>query len=160
MQAPLFSAKTEWCEPTSFPDLSSYGEIAIDLETKDPDLVKKGSCSTRGGGDVVGIAVAVKDWCGYYPIAHEGGGNMDRKRVLKWFKDVLKTPAQKIFHNAIYDVCWIKRLGLTLHGTIIDTMIVASLINENKFKYDLNSVAKEYTGIGKNEAALQSAARE
>ena len=160
MQTPLFSAKTEWCEPTSFPDLSSYDEIAIDLETKDPDLVKKGSCSTRGGGDVVGIAVAVKDWCGYYPIAHEGGGNMDRKRVLKWFKDVLKTPAKKIFHNAVYDVCWIKRLGLTLHGTIIDTMIMASLVNENKFKYDLNSVAKEYTGIGKNEAALQSAARE
>ena len=160
MQTPLFSAKTEGCEPTSFPDLSSYDEIAIDLETKDPDLVKKGSCSTRGGGEVVGIAVAVKDWCGYYPIAHEGGGNMDRKRVLKWFKDVLKTPAKKIFHNAIYDVCWIKRLGLTLHGTIIDTMIMASLINENKFKYDLNSVAKEYTGIGKNEAALQSAARE
>jgi DNA polymerase I-like protein with 3'-5' exonuclease and polymerase domains len=160
MQAPLFSAKTEWCEPTSFPDLSSYDEIAIDLETKDPDLVTKGSCSTRGGGDVVGIAVAVNNWCGYYPIAHEGGGNMDRKRVLKWFKDILKTPAKKIFHNAIYDVCWIKRLGLTIHGTIIDTMIVASLINENKFKYDLNSVAKEYTGIGKNEAALQSAARE
>ena len=160
MQVPLFSAKTEWCEPTSFPDLSSYDEIAIDLETKDPDLVKKGSCSTRGGGEVVGIAVAVKDWCGYYPIAHEGGGNMDRKRVLKWFKDVLKTPAKKIFHNAVYDVCWIKRLGLTLHGTIIDTMIMASLINENKFRYDLNSVAKEYTGIGKNEAALQSAARE
>ena len=160
MQAPLFSAKTEWCEPTSFPDLSSYDEIAIDLETKDPDLVKKGSCATRGGGDVVGIAVAVKDWCGYYPIAHEGGGNMDRKRVLKWFKDVLKTPAKKIFHNAVYDVCWIKRLGLTVHGTIIDTMIMASLVNENKFKYDLNSVAKEYTGIGKNEAALQSAARE
>ena len=160
MQTPLFSAKTEWCEPTSFPDLSSYDEIAIDLETKDPDLVKKGSCATRGGGGVVGIAVAVKDWCGYYPIAHEGGGNMDRKRVLKWFKDVLKTPAKKIFHNAIYDVCWIKRLGLTLHGTIMDTMIVASLVNENKFKYDLNSVAKEYTGIGKNEAALQSAARE
>ena len=160
MQAPLFSAKTEWCEPTSFPDLSSYDEIAIDLETKDLDLVKKGSCSTRGGGDVVGIAVAVKDWCGYYPIAHEGGGNMDRKRVLKWFKDVLKTPGKKIFHNAIYDVCWIKRLGLTVHGTIVDTMIMASLVNENKFRYDLNSVAKEYTGIGKNEAALQSAARE
>ena len=57
-------------------------------------------------------------------------------------------------------MCWIKRLGLTVHGTIIDTMIMASLVNENKFKYDLNSVAKEYTGIGKNEAALQSAARE
>jgi len=160
MQFPLFKANSEWCTPTEFPDLSKYDEIAIDLETKDPDLTKKGSCSTRGGGNVVGIAVAVKNWCGYFPIAHEGGGNMDRRQVLKWFTDVLKTPALKIFHNAMYDVLWIRRLGLTIHGTIIDTMIMASLVNENKFKYDLNSVAKEYTGVGKDETALQKAAKE
>ena len=160
IQQPLFKAKSEWCAPTEFPDLSKYDEIAIDLETKDPDLTKKGSCSTRGGGEVVGIAVAVKDWCGYYPIAHEGGGNLNRKKVLKWFTDVLKTPAKKIFHNAMYDVLWIKRLGLTIHGTIIDTMVVTALVNENRFRFDLNSVAKEYTGIGKNEAALQEAAKD
>ena len=160
IQQPLFKAKSEWCAPTEFPDLSHYEEISIDFETKDPDLIKKGSCSTRGGGDVVGIAVAVKDWCGYYPIAHEGGGNLNRKKVLKWFTDVLKTPAKKIFHNAMYDVLWIKRLGLTIHGTIIDTMVVTALVNENRFRFDLNSVAKEYTGIGKNESALQEAAKE
>ena len=160
IQPPLFKAKSEWCAPTDFPDLSKYDEIAIDLETKDPDLTKKGSCSTRGGGDVVGIAVAVKDWCGYYPIAHEGGGNLDRKKVLKWFTDVLKTPAMKIFHNAMYDVLWIKRLGLTIHGTIVDTMVVTALVNENRFRFDLNSVAKEYTGMGKNESSLQEAAKE
>lgn len=160
IQQPLFKAKSEWCTPTEFPDLLKYDEIAIDLETKDPDLTKKGSCSTRGGGDVVGIAVAVKDWCGYYPIAHEGGGNLDRKKVLKWFTNVLKTPAKKIFHNAMYDVLWIKRLGLTVHGTIIDTMVVTALVNENRFRFDLNSVAKEYTGMGKNESSLQEAAKE
>ena len=160
IQPSLFKAKSEWCAPTEFPDLSKYDEIAIDLETKDPDLTKKGSCSTRGGGEVVGIAVAVKDWCGYYPIAHEGGGNLDRKKVLKWFTDVLKTPAKKIFHNAMYDVLWIKRLGLTIHGTIVDTMVATALVNENRFRFDLNSVAKEYTGIGKNESALQEAAKE
>ena len=160
IQQPLFKAKSEWCAPTEFPDLSLYEEIAIDLETKDPDLTTKGSCSTRGGGDVVGIAVAVKDWCGYYPIGHEGGGNLNRKKVLKWFTDILQTPAMKIFHNAMYDVLWIKRLGLTIHGTIIDTMVVTALVNENRFRFDLNSVAKEYTGIGKNESALQEAAKE
>jgi len=160
IQQPLFKAKSEWCAPTDFPDLSKYDEIAIDLETKDPDLTKKGSCSTRGGGEVVGIAVAVENWCGYYPIAHEGGGNLDRKKVLKWFTDVLKTPASKIFHNAMYDVLWIKRLGLTIHGTIIDTMVVTALVNENRFRFDLNSVAKEYTGMGKNENSLQEAAKE
>ena len=40
--------------------------------------------------------------------AHEGGGNMDIRMVLNWFQDVLNTPAKKIFHNAMYDVCFIR----------------------------------------------------
>ena len=161
MQKTLFGkVQSEWVQPDHFPDLSKYDEISIDLETKDPDLKTKGSASTRGIGDVVGIAVAVKDWAGYYPIAHEAGPNMNRKQVLDWFADVLKTDTLKIFHNAIYDVCWIHRLGLTVHGTVVDTMIVASLVDENRFRYDLNSVANDYVGMGKNENALQEAAKE
>jgi len=160
MQTPLFKAQTEWFPPEEYPDLSKYDEISIDLETKDPDLKTKGSSAMRGQGDVVGVAIAVKDWAGYYPIAHESGPNMPRKKVLSWFEDVLKTKADKIFHNAIYDMCWIHRLGLTVHGTIVDTMIMASLVNENRFRYDLNSVANDYTGMGKNESALQEAAKE
>ena len=45
MQRPLFKAQTEWVEPETFPDLSKYDEIAIDFETKDPDLKTKGSAS-------------------------------------------------------------------------------------------------------------------
>ena len=160
MQTPLFKAQTEWVEPDTFPDLSKYDEIAIDFETKDPDLKTKGSASCRGIGDVVGIAVAVCNWSGYYPIAHENGPNMNRKQVLGWFEDVLKTPTLKIFHNAMYDVLWIRRLGLTVHGTIIDTMTISSLVNENRFRYDLNSLAKEFTGLGKNETALNAAAKD
>ena len=160
IQKPLFTAQTEWFPPDDFPDLSKYDEIAIDLETKDPDLKTKGSSSMRGQGDVVGIAIAVRDWSGYYPIAHESGPNMERKKVLGWFADVLKTKADKVFHNAIYDMCWIHRLGLTVHGTVVDTMIMTSLVDENRFRYDLNSVAQHYTGMGKNESALQEAAKE
>jgi len=75
MTLPLFKPQTEWLPPTDFPDLSSYKEIAIDLETKDPELKRMGSGAITGQGDVTGIAVAVKNWSGYYPIAHEGGGN-------------------------------------------------------------------------------------
>ena len=160
MHRPLFKPQTEWVEPETFPDLSKYDEIAIDFETKDPDLKTKGSASCRGIGDVVGIAVAVCNWSGYYPIAHENGPNMNRKQVLGWFEDVLKTPTLKIFHNAMYDVLWIRRLGLTVHGTIIDTMTISSLVNENRFRYDLNSLAKEFTGLGKNETALNAAAKD
>ena len=160
MQIPLFNPQTEWLPPESFPDLSKYDEIAIDLETKDPDLMKMGSGSVVGKGNVVGVAVAVQGWSGYYPIAHEGGGNMDKTKVLKWFQDVLNTPADKIFHNAMYDVCWIRALGLSVNGKIIDTMIASALVDENQMRYDLNSCAKRYTGKGKNESDLYMAAKD
>ena len=159
MQIPLFKPQTEWLPPENFPDLSAYDEISIDLETKDPDLIKMGSGSIVGRGDVTGIAVAVKNWCGYYPIAHEGGGNMDRKKVLKWFQDVLSTPAIKIFHNAMYDVCWLRAIGLSVSGKIVDTMIAAALVDENQMRYDLNNCSKRYTGKGKNETELYEAAK-
>ena len=156
----IFKAQTEWLPPEEFPDLSQHNEIAIDLETKDPELTKMGSGAIIGNGEVVGIAVAVEGWCGYYPIAHEGGGNMDKNMVLKWLQDVLNTSSDKIFHNAMYDVCWLKAMGLKINGRIIDTMIAAALCDENQFRFDLNTCAKRYVGTGKDETALYAAAKE
>ena len=161
IQQPLFKPQTEWLPPEEFPDLSKYDEIAIDLETKDPNLnTRMGSGSVVKEGDVVGVAVAVDKWSGYYPIAHEGGGNMDRKKVLKWFQGVLNTPAVKIFHNAMYDVCWIRALGLSIHGKIVDTMIASALVDENQMRYDLNNCSKRYTGKTKSESDLYQAAKD
>ena len=160
MKIPKFEAQTEWNIPTEFPDLRQVDEIAIDLETKDPDLIKRGSGSVIGNGEVIGIAVATKHYKGYFPIAHEGGGNMDRKRVLSWLKDILEAPSTKIFHNAIYDVCWLKAMGFKINGDIACTMIAAAVTDENRFRYDLNSLSWHYLGYGKNEAALAEAASE
>ena len=150
---------TEWVAPTEFPDLRQAEEIAIDLETRDPDLKKLGSGAIRGNGEVVGIAVAVDGYKGYFPIAHGEGPNMDRDRVLSWFKDVCESPATKIFHNAMYDVCWIRNLGIKINGLIIDTMIAASLIDENRFSYTLNTLSWNHLGEGKSEARLVEAAK-
>jgi DNA polymerase I-like protein with 3'-5' exonuclease and polymerase domains len=158
MKIPKFEAQTEWVKPTEFPDLRKVDEIAIDLETKDPGLKERGSGSVIGDGDVVGIAVATSHYKGYFPIAHEGGGNMDRQRVMLWLKDVLESQSTKIFHNAIYDVCWLRRLGLKINGDIVCTMIAAAVTDENRFRYDLNSLAWHYLGYGKNETALAEAA--
>jgi len=160
MQTPLFMPPTEWLPPEEFPDLTQACEIAIDLETKDPNLnIRMGSGSVVGVGEVVGVSVATENFCAYYPIAHEGGGNLDRQMVLKWLKDVLNTPADKIFHNAMYDVCWLQSLGLKINGRIIDTMIAAGLVNENRLRYDLNGICRDYIGKGKDEAALYEAAK-
>ena len=160
IQKPIFSPQVEWLPPTEFPDLSKYDEIAIDLETKDPELKTMGSGSVTGRGHIVGIAVAVHDWAGYYPIKHEGGGNMDHGMVTRWLQDVLKTPADKIFHNAMYDVCFLRAERFKIQGRIIDTMIAGSLVDENRFRYDLGSMGRDYVGRGKNEAVLAETAKE
>ncbi len=151
--------QTEWLQPKEFPDLSKYNEIAIDLETRDPELKKRGSGSVVGLGEIVGFAVAVEGWKGYYPIAHETGPNMDRDKVIKWFTDVCALPATKIFHNAMYDVCWIRKLGIKINGLVLDTMIAASLIDENRYSYTLNTLSWAYLKKGKNEAKLVEAAK-
>ena len=152
--------ETEWLMPTEYPDLRSYPEIAIDLETRDPELKSKGSGSVIGVGEIVGFAVAVEGYRGYFPIAHEQGPNMDRKKTIEWFKDICESPATKIFHNAMYDVCWIRKLGININGLIIDTMIASSLIDENRFSYTLNTLSWHHLSKGKNEAKLIQAAKE
>ncbi len=159
MIIPRFEAQTEWIEPEEYPDLRSYDEIAIDLETRDPELKTRGSGAVIGLGEVVGIAVAVPGRKFYFPIAHGSGPNMDRKRTLEWFKDICGSDATKIFHNAMYDVCWIRKLGIKINGLIVDTMIAASLIDENRFQYSLNALSWDYLGHGKSEAALNEAAK-
>ena len=161
LQPPLFKPQTEWVPPEEFPDLSQECEIAIDLETKDPNLNHAmGSGSVVKNGKIVGISVATKTWTGYFPIAHEGGGNMDKRMVRNWLQDVLNTSSDKIFHNAMYDICWLRSEGFTIKGRIIDTMIGAALVDENQLRYDLNSCARRYLGQSKDEAALYAAAKE
>ena len=160
IQKPMFSPQVEWLPPTEFPDLSKYDEISIDLETKDPDLKIMGSGSVTSKGHIVGIAVAVHDWAGYYPIRHEGGGNMDHGMATRWFQDVLNTPAIKIFHNAMYDVCFLRAERFKIEGKIVDTMIAGSLVDENRFRYDLGSLGRDYVGVGKNEAVLAETAKQ
>jgi DNA polymerase I-like protein with 3'-5' exonuclease and polymerase domains len=156
----IFKAQTEWVKPTEFPDLRHAEEIAIDLETYDPDLKKLGTGSVIGRGKVVGIAVATDGYSGYFPFDHEGGGNLDKDLVMKWFKDICESTSDKIFHNAMYDVCWIRSMGFKINGRIYDTMIAASLVNENRYRYDLNSLGWDFVGQGKNETELNNAAQE
>jgi DNA polymerase I-like protein with 3'-5' exonuclease and polymerase domains len=156
----LFTPQTEWVVPEELKELRGHKEIAVDLETCDPDLTELGSGNVVGRGKIVGISVAVEGWAAYYPIAHEGGGNMDKKLVLNWLQDLFKQDATFIFHNAMYDICWLRSSGIIPPVKIVDTMIAASLVNENRWSFRLDALAREYAGIGKDEAVLQAAARE
>jgi DNA polymerase I-like protein with 3'-5' exonuclease and polymerase domains len=155
----MFEAQKEWICPENYPDLKGYKYIAIDLETRDPDLKSRGSGAIIGNGEIVGIAVAVDGWSGYYPIAHQGGGNLEKDKVMSWIKDVCSTDSVKLFHNAMYDVCWLRAAGVKINGHIVDTMVMSSLIDENRLSYTLNSISFEFLGEVKDEKALIEAAQ-
>jgi DNA polymerase I-like protein with 3'-5' exonuclease and polymerase domains len=160
-QIPLFTPETEWVMPEELKDLRGAKEIAIDLETYDPQLKELGSGNVVKNGHIAGIAVAVEGWSGYYPVHHEQGGNMDKKLVFAWLQELFNQENTTfIFHNAMYDVCWLRSNGLSIKGKIVDTMIAASLIDENRMSYQLNSLAKFYIGMGKDEKILIEAAKE
>jgi DNA polymerase I-like protein with 3'-5' exonuclease and polymerase domains len=154
----MFDRPSEWVPPSSFPDLSGATEIAIDLETCDPNMESMGPGWPRKDGFIVGYAVAVDGWRGYYPIAHQGGGNLDERIVNRWMKKVLELPCDKIMHNAAYDLGWLRASGFTVNGTIYDTMLAAPLIDENRFSYALNSLGFDYLKEVKSEQGLKDAA--
>jgi DNA polymerase I-like protein with 3'-5' exonuclease and polymerase domains len=156
----LFPTTSEWIPPDSFPDLSEAKEIAIDLETCDPNMESMGPGWPRNDGYIVGYAVAVDGWAGYFPVAHGGGGNLDRGLVERWIRKVLETPADKIMHNAAYDAGWLMASGFTIKGRIIDTMVAAPLLDENRFSFSLNSLGFEYLKETKSEQALKDAAND
>ena len=151
---------SDWVCPSEYPDLSQAKEIAIDLETKDPNIKTKGAGWATFDGHIVGFAVAALDQQWYFPIHHDAGGNMDSAITTAWMQEVLKTPATKIFHNASYDVGWLLVNGFEINGPIVDTMIAAALINENRFSFSLNACAKDYLGEIKNETFLNEKAKE
>ena len=151
---------SDWVCPSEYPDLSQATEIAIDLETKDPDLKTKGSGWATFNGHIVGFAVAAFDKQWYFPIAHDAGGNMDLGITTAWMQNVLRTPATKVFHNASYDVGWLLVNGFEIRGKIVDTMIAAAIVDENRYSFALNACAKDYLGEIKNETFLNEKAKE
>jgi len=155
---PMFPRISEWLPPASFPNLSEAKEIAIDLETCDPNMESLGPGWPRNDGYIVGYAIAIDGWAGYFPVAHAGGGNLDKRIVERWIRDVLATPADKIMHNAAYDLGWLRATGFEVNGTIYDTMLAAPVLDENRFAYSLNSLGFDYLKEIKSEQGLKESA--
>ena len=158
MQFPLFTPPTEWVMPDGYPDLSEAREVSIDLETCDPNLTSRGSGWPRKDGYVIGIAVAVDGAAWYFPIRHDNGSNLDAKQTLRWLADVCSVERDYIMHNAMYDLGWLWAEGIEVKGRIVDTMIVAALVDENRFSYALNALGRDYLNERKSEKDLYEAA--
>ena len=77
---------TGWRPPRGFPNLRAARGLAVDTETKDPDLLEKGP-GVRRDGHLVGLAIGTDDggrW--YFPMRHEVEAeyNLDPAAVMAW----------------------------------------------------------------------------
>ena len=154
-------AEIEWVPPKEIPEFVYESDVvAIDLETYDPEIKTKGPGWATNNGKVIGVAIAANGWKGYFPVGHEVGPNIDANVFKRNFKKILDKDNTKVFHNGMYDVGWMRQWGLEVRGKIVDTMIAAPLIDENRLRYSLNELAKDYLKEKKYETGLYEAAAE
>jgi len=141
-------------------DLKGIDTVAVDIETYDPNLKTKGLGAIRNDGFICGIAVATGKDTSYFPL-HHSDTELTMGKKLKIWKVLNEKLFQnekitKVFHNAMYDVCWIRAVtGSMIKGRIVDTMIAASVIDENRFRYSLDALSKDYIGDSKYKYDLQ-----
>ena len=122
MREDLFDEKV-WFPPEHLPDLSGEKIVAVDVETKDPNLRDLGPGWMRNDGNLIGVSVAASGWSAYLPIAHEGGGNMAKDLVLRWLQDQLNHGMDVVFHNAQYDLGWLYSIPWSLRPCSMRTVL-------------------------------------
>ena len=75
-----------------FSELEKSNFIAIDTETYDPNLKSLGPGGFRKDGKLVGISIATDSgYNEYFPIGHEGGGNLNNNQVIDFIDKWIKT---------------------------------------------------------------------
>lgn len=163
IQLPLFSPPTNWITPKALPEilLSGNAPIALDTETKDPNLKAKGPGWVRNDGFITGISIATAKDQWYFPIHHLEYlcKNMDRGNVVSFIRDLVANPAREIrFANAPYDIGWLKTLGIEVKGKIWDIQVAETLLDEEyPDGNSLDVLGKKYGYAGKDEELLRQA---
>ena len=152
--------KPEWTRP-SFPNVKGIQQVAVDLETYDPEIKNLGGGWATNKGFVVGVAVSFEGFDGYFPVRHERGGNFSEEEVKKWLRQLFKEDPIVVCHNAVYDLGWLRRWGVDCNVTkVYDTLIAAPLVDENRFSYSLNNLSKDYLGERKQGNILEDFGKE
>lgn len=159
LQFELFPPDSSWTPPSTYPDLTTEKLISLDMETRDPRLKTRGPGFPTLDGEVTGIALATGDSSWYFPVAHFGGGNLDRNITIKWLKDQFKHfNGTLTLANAQYDLGWLATLGIKPNCEVMDIQVIEALLDEERPSYSLDSLARDYLRLTKEENLLLEAA--
>jgi DNA polymerase I-like protein with 3'-5' exonuclease and polymerase domains len=165
MSAAFFSlehAVTDWTAPTELPDLRRVDVVALDTETKDDRLAADmGSGWPFRSGHLCGVSVAYRvegEIRGhYFPIHHPDTANFVPEQIYQWLRDHVAADVRFVTQNGLYDWGWL-RAEANIHmppgERLEEISALATMVDENRFKYRLSSLC-EWRGLpGKDETLL------
>ncbi|MGH2569532.1 MAG: DNA polymerase [Bacteroidota bacterium] len=109
-------------QPNVLEKLRTSTVVAVDIETSGFDPWR---------GDVVrGVSLAMDGWSVYVPVSHPASKNV-REDQYASLLTMLSNMDLLVFHNALFDLSFLMRDGLTWHA-VHDTMVYAWLQDENQ----------------------------
>lgn len=131
------------------PDLSGEDALCIDVETTSFDDGEK-ALHPFNGHRVAGYGIAALDgrWW-YVPVRHRSPGarNLPLDDVRAWLVAQAARPRRWIGHNLKFDARFSYQDGVYLQGDLVDTMVLARLVDPLRFNASLEVLAKEYCDI-------------
>jgi DNA polymerase-1 len=97
----------------------------------------------------VGIALAIdKDYSSYVPLSHSYPGvppQIEKEGTVRILSPIFGNEhISKIGHDLKHQILMLKGQGISLKGTLFDTMIASYLINPNRQTHNLEEVTLEY----------------
>ena len=96
----------------------------------------------------------------YYPLHHTDCSSEELARSRCELAEILAQPTSKLLANAIYDLDWLEnREGLAVNGFIHDVQVAEPLLDQYKFSYALDALAKYYNVPGKKLVDIEAEAR-
>ena len=154
---------TDWTSPTELPDLRRIGIAAIDTETKDERLrADMGSGWPFRSGHLCGISVAFRtegDMRGVYlPIRHPDGQNFEPDQVYRWVRDHVAAGVRFVTQNGLYDWGWLRAeasIRMPPGEQLEEIGALATMVDENRFQYSLESLCAWRGLQGKDETLLR-----
>lgn len=157
---------TDWTPPAELPDLRRAGVIALDTETRDNRLLAKmGSGWPFADGHICGVSVAyragVDTRAHYFPLRHPDTDNFDPARLYQWLRDLVASKVRIVTHNGGYDWGWLRaEAGIKMPPAerLEETLALATIVDENRYAYNLDALCAWRGLPGKDIALLKEAA--
>lgn len=122
----------------------------IDIEVGDLSNIPFADRGVSPTADVILLGIGNKEYYQAFAFITNFGGKIEKVGDLgemKAFRDFLRDPRFiKIMHNASFEIVWfLRKLGVyPPPEQLIDTMVLAHLLNENRPSYSLEALARAY----------------